>query len=61
MMTNFYGGGDGGDVVYGDDVLDYLVAHLDDLCICHWLFALISLSSFQHRDVYSNVLMTATP
>ena len=50
MMTNFYGGGDGGDVVYGDDVYDYLVAHLDDLCICHyWLFVSI-ISAHSNKD-----------
>ena len=50
MMTDYYDGVDSDDVVYGDDVYDYLVSHLDDLCICHWLFALITLNSFQHRD-----------
>ena len=57
MMTDYYDGVDSDDVVYGDDVYDYLVSHLDDLCICHWLFALITLNSFQHRDGYSNVLI----
>ena len=32
-------------------------SRLDDLCIYHWLFVLIiSISSFQQRDGYSNVL-----
>ena len=35
------------------------IAHLEHLCIYHWLFVLIiSVSaSFQHRDGYSNVLV----
>ena len=34
--------------------LDYkLIAHLDDLCIYHWLLVLI----IQQRDGYSNVLL----
>ena len=31
-------------------------AHLDDLCICHWLFVLDIAASFQKRERYSNVL-----
>ena len=32
----------------------YLIAHLDDLCIYHWLFVSVS-ASFQQRDGCSNV------
>ena len=33
-----------------------LIAHLDDLCVYHWLFVLNIVASFQQRDGYSNVL-----
>ena len=38
----------------------YLIVHLDDLCIYHWLFVLIISSTFQQRDGYSTVFSAET-